>query len=42
MTSKKNPDRSVGWVEHFAKPITTSKTVMGIASLHPSYEVESI
>jgi hypothetical protein len=39
MTKNKNPDQSVGWVEHFAKPITTSRTVMGIASLHPSYEV---
>jgi hypothetical protein len=39
MSKNKNPDQSVGWVEHFAKPITTPRTVMGIASLHPSYEV---
>jgi hypothetical protein len=31
--------RSVGWVERLAKPITTSRTAMGIASLNPSYEV---
>jgi hypothetical protein len=40
MTNNKNLYRSVGWVELFAKPITTS--VMGIASLHPSYEAVSI
>jgi len=31
--------KSVGWVERLAKPITTSRTAMGIASLNPSYEV---
>jgi hypothetical protein len=28
----------VGWVEPFAKPIADEKQLMGIASLHPSYE----
>jgi hypothetical protein len=32
-------EQSVGWVERFAKSITTSRTMMGIASLNPSYEV---
>jgi hypothetical protein len=39
MTKNENPYRSVGWVEHFAKPNATSRKLMGIASLHPSYEV---
>jgi hypothetical protein len=26
-----------GWVERFAKPIAVVRTMMGIASLHPSY-----
>ena len=29
--------RIVGWVERFAKPIAIVQTMMGIASLHPSY-----
>jgi hypothetical protein len=32
-------EQSVVWVERFAKPVTTSRTMMGIASLNPSYEV---
>jgi hypothetical protein len=30
---------AVGWVEPFAKPIILTMQLMGIASLHPSYEL---
>ena len=42
MTIKKNPYRSVGWVEHFAKPIATSRTVMGIAEFIIGLFVENL
>ena len=33
-----SPPQPVGWVEPFAKPIAVVHNMMGIASLHPSYE----
>jgi hypothetical protein len=32
----------VGWVEPFAKPIAVVQNMMGIASFHPSYALESV
>ena len=39
--SERQTSKRVGWVEPFAKPIIfANRQLMGIASLHPSYEPE--
>jgi hypothetical protein len=37
--TRNHDQQRVGWVELFAKPITSESDLMGIASLHPSYEL---